>query len=67
MGDPAPTVATTQRNVNAKVQKQKTAATIRYPFWFGGSAASMAAVVTHPLDLGMGESTLAKPSSDSLV
>jgi hypothetical protein len=24
-----------------------------YPFWFGGSAASMAAVVTHPLDLGM--------------
>jgi hypothetical protein len=23
-----------------------------YPFWFGGSAASMAAVVTHPLDLG---------------
>ncbi|KAG9786621.1 Mitochondrial citrate transporter F [Exophiala dermatitidis] len=26
-------------------------ATVRYPFWFGGSAASMAAVVTHPLDL----------------
>ena len=25
---------------------------LRYPFWFGGSAASMAAVVTHPLDLG---------------
>jgi hypothetical protein len=24
-----------------------------YPFWFGGSAASMAAVVTHPLDLGL--------------
>lgn len=24
---------------------------IHYPFWFGGSAASMAAVVTHPLDL----------------
>jgi hypothetical protein len=24
-----------------------------YPFWFGGSAASMAAIVTHPLDLGM--------------
>jgi hypothetical protein len=25
---------------------------VHYPFWFGGSAASMAAVVTHPLDLG---------------
>jgi dicarboxylate transporter 10 len=25
---------------------------IRYPFWFGGSASSMAACVTHPLDLG---------------
>ena len=28
---------------------------IHYPFWFGGSAASMAAVVTHPLDLGTAE------------
>jgi dicarboxylate transporter 10 len=26
---------------------------IHYPFWFGGSASSMAACVTHPLDLGM--------------
>lgn len=26
---------------------------IKYPFWFGGSAASMAACVTHPLDLSM--------------
>lgn len=25
---------------------------IKYPFWFGGSASSMAACVTHPLDLG---------------
>lgn len=25
---------------------------IHYPFWFGGSASSMAACVTHPLDLG---------------
>ncbi|KIX04044.1 uncharacterized protein Z518_07597 [Rhinocladiella mackenziei CBS 650.93] len=31
--------------------KPKSAAVVRYPFWFGGSAASMAAVVTHPLDL----------------
>lgn len=30
-----------------KVQRK-----VHYPFWFGGSAASMAAVVTHPLDLG---------------
>lgn len=26
---------------------------IHYPFWFGGSASSMAACVTHPLDLGV--------------
>ncbi|KAM5342961.1 hypothetical protein ACJ41O_013927 [Fusarium nematophilum] len=25
--------------------------TVRYPFWFGGSASSLAACVTHPLDL----------------
>ncbi|KIW16985.1 hypothetical protein PV08_04176 [Exophiala spinifera] len=29
----------------------KAAATLQYPFWFGGSASSMAAMVTHPLDL----------------
>ncbi|KAK1481231.1 hypothetical protein CCUS01_04343 [Colletotrichum cuscutae] len=34
-------------------QKQKKTAepSLRYPFWFGGSASSMAACVTHPLDL----------------
>ncbi|RYP92095.1 hypothetical protein DL770_001756 [Monosporascus sp. CRB-9-2] len=36
-------------------EKDKKAATslkqIPYPFWFGGSASSMAACVTHPLDL----------------
>lgn len=31
------------------VRKQPTQ--IHYPFWFGGSASSMAACVTHPLDL----------------
>ena len=31
---------------------------IHYPFWFGGSASSMAACVTHPLDLGESESHL---------
>ena len=32
--------------------ERRAAATIHYPFWFGGSASSMAAMVTHPLDLG---------------
>lgn len=33
-------------------KKTATSPAIRYPFWFGGSASSMAACVTHPLDLG---------------
>jgi dicarboxylate transporter 10 len=37
--------------VDRDVKEKKPA--IRYPFWFGGSASSMAACVTHPLDLGM--------------
>ncbi|EQB50265.1 hypothetical protein CGLO_10310 [Colletotrichum gloeosporioides Cg-14] len=32
--------------------KKKADSSMRYPFWFGGSASSMAACVTHPLDLG---------------
>lgn len=32
-------------------QKKTGNAPIHYPFWFGGSAAALAAVVTHPLDL----------------
>ncbi|KAI0194786.1 mitochondrial carrier domain-containing protein [Xylaria flabelliformis] len=32
-------------------KKQITHKQIAYPFWFGGSASSMAACVTHPLDL----------------
>ncbi|KAI1132525.1 putative dicarboxylate carrier protein [Nemania abortiva] len=32
-------------------KKQITLKQIAYPFWFGGSASSMAACVTHPLDL----------------
>ncbi|KAM3520608.1 hypothetical protein NHJ13051_006705 [Beauveria bassiana] len=32
-------------------QKKTASPAIRYPFWFGGSASSMAACVTHPLDL----------------
>ncbi|KAF7507553.1 hypothetical protein GJ744_010344 [Endocarpon pusillum] len=38
-----------QHNPFRRKQKQKQK--WHYPFWFGGSAASMAAVVTHPLDL----------------
>lgn len=34
-------------------KKKKRVPLMRYPFWFGGSASSMAACVTHPLDLGM--------------
>ncbi|CCF32668.1 hypothetical protein CH063_05008 [Colletotrichum higginsianum] len=40
------TAATTTPN------KKKIEPSLRYPFWFGGSASSMAACVTHPLDLG---------------
>jgi len=34
-----------------KREQRKKKSAIRYPFWFGGSASSMAACVTHPLDL----------------
>jgi hypothetical protein len=36
-------------NEVTKLKKPK--GQVHYPFWFGGSAASMAAVCTHPLDL----------------
>ncbi|KXL49026.1 MAG: hypothetical protein FE78DRAFT_76698 [Acidomyces sp. 'richmondensis'] len=36
---------------------------IKYPFWFGGSAASMAACVTHPLDLKQVRLQTRKPDS----
>lgn len=35
----------------AEQRKKKMGPPVRYPFWFGGSASSMAACVTHPLDL----------------
>lgn len=35
-----------------EAKKKQQAPSIRYPFWFGGSASSLAACVTHPLDLG---------------
>jgi solute carrier family 25 (mitochondrial dicarboxylate transporter), member 10 len=39
----------------AKPSRPEANAVIRYPFWFGGSASSMAACVTHPLDLSMSQ------------
>lgn len=38
--------------VKPKKEKKPLPKPIYYPFWFGGSASSMAACVTHPLDLG---------------
>ena len=37
------------KSVASKAKSNKS--NIHYPFWFGGSAAAFAAVVTHPLDL----------------
>lgn len=48
--NPAATVKVARKEAQAK--QEKYAHSIRYPFWFGGSASSMAACVTHPLDLG---------------
>jgi len=57
----APTTTTAAATTNnpdvavaAKVdeRRKKKPPAVRYPFWFGGSASSMAACVTHPLDLG---------------
>jgi dicarboxylate transporter 10 len=46
----AAAVAKAAREEQKKQKMAKTA--MRYPFWFGGSASSFAACVTHPLDLG---------------
>ncbi|VUC35143.1 unnamed protein product [Clonostachys rosea] len=43
--------AKAEQKAEKREQRQKKSA-IHYPFWFGGSASSMAACVTHPLDLG---------------
>lgn len=45
--------AATAKAARDEQKQQKMAKTSRrYPFWFGGSASSFAACVTHPLDLG---------------
>jgi dicarboxylate transporter 10 len=38
---------------------------VHYPFWFGGSASSMAACVTHPLDLGKSKQAHSPECKDS--
>lgn len=49
---PSGPAATTMKPLSPKPTSQNPPpAQIHYPFWFGGSASSMAAVVTHPLDL----------------
>ena len=43
------------RGSGPAAKEKKAAAVLKpisYPFWFGGTASSMAACVTHPLDLG---------------
>lgn len=49
---PADEARKTSQEESVASGKKKSRKT-HYPFWFGGSAASMAACVTHPLDLGM--------------
>lgn len=44
-------------NETKKLKKPAKAGQVHYPFWFGGSAASMAAVCTHPLDLSTAQRT----------
>lgn len=48
--------STSQTKMTGQESKKATAVAsksrvIHYPFWFGGTASSMAACVTHPLDL----------------
>lgn len=46
------TTKTDRKEANVSMNKPKSGSPpIHYPFWFGGSAAALATVVTHPLDL----------------
>ncbi|CAJ2511618.1 Uu.00g072430.m01.CDS01 [Anthostomella pinea] len=48
---PAPVLAASDDRPKKQQKKAVIPRQIHYPFWFGGSASSMAACVTHPLDL----------------
>lgn len=50
-GSPPSTLPGTNVKPKRLQKKQITLKQVAYPFWFGGSASSMAACVTHPLDL----------------
>lgn len=56
--NPTQAVDTKPQNIMAPEKKKP----VHYPFWFGGSASSMAACVTHPLDLGKPRPVPANPS-----
>jgi len=43
----------TPKSAGVALANKKQPDQIRYPFWFGGSASSIASCVTHPLDLSM--------------
>lgn len=64
-----PTAAAATRSAAVLAEKtmptsqEKKKKPIHYPFWFGGSASSMAACVTHPLDLGKPNLSPRPPSS----
>ncbi|KAK4228328.1 mitochondrial carrier domain-containing protein [Podospora fimiseda] len=50
-GLPAPAAPMPEDSTEKILSQDKKQKPIHYPFWFGGSASSMAACVTHPLDL----------------
>lgn len=49
---PASSASRTEKREERRGKRREKQPAIKYPFWFGGSASSMAACVTHPLDLG---------------
>lgn len=53
MATPKPAATLDKSAMAPPARKQTPSPKIHYPFWFGGSASSMAACVTHPLDLGI--------------
>lgn len=47
----APNASKLDKREERRGKRREKQPSIKYPFWFGGSASSMAACVTHPLDL----------------
>ncbi|KAF6838831.1 Mitochondrial dicarboxylate transporter 1 [Colletotrichum musicola] len=66
----SPSSASSVKPIKADIKDKQSPATaskagssMRYPFWFGGSASSMAACVTHPLDLGQVRLQVRRPDA----